>query len=673
MERRLERWGRRARKALRTPPRVLVARAGQEARMVVDRFTAPGRAARFNGDALLRATSAASLESLWDRLARRPYPAITSGLSEGRYAELCPGDRERIIAAAEDAVSHCIDLLGSGPVDLGERIDWLRDYKTGLDWPLRFFHDIDYNNPERPSDVKFPWEVSRMQWLIPAGQAYVLTGDERYADAVRGILEDWIDANPYAYGVNWACTMEVAIRIITWTWLFHVFNGAVSWQESGFRQRFLRSLYLHGEFTAGHLERSDVNGNHYTGDAVGLVFVGLFFGAGRVPRRWQRNGWAILRKELPRQVHGDGVDFEASAAYHRLVAELFLVAALYRRSTGLEVPQAYSHRLSDMARFTAAYTAPDGQAPLWGDADDARVLPFGDQDINDHRYLCGLVGLAFEVQDLKTTLGGSRAESVWWFGAARTGELSGVDSPPASRAFPEAGVYVMRNGDDHVFADCGPVGLAGRGGHGHNDCLSFEAWLAGVKLVTDSGAYLYTASYEDRNRFRSTCAHNTPIVDGQEINRFPTDYSLWTLRYDAEPMVHEWTCTPDRDVLEASHTGYRRLEDAVNVTRLFLLDKRSGVLTVRDEFRADGHHVVEERLHLDPAIDIETISMHEIFLHVSGQRFSISWVDVPEGWRFGLEQGQCSSSYGVTQPTTVLKWKREGQVAHFSMHIASVH
>ncbi len=35
----------------------------------------------------------------------------------------------------------------------------------------------------------------------------------------------------------------------------------------------------------------------------------------------------------------------------------------------------------------------------------------------------------------------------------------------------------MRNNVDHVFIDCGPLGLAGRGGHGHNDCLAFEAVL----------------------------------------------------------------------------------------------------------------------------------------------------------------------------------------------------
>ncbi len=51
--------------------------------------------------------------------------------------------------------------------------------------------------------------------------------------------------------------------------------------------------------------------------------------------------------------------------------------------------------------------------------------------------------------------------------------------------------------------------MRGRGGHGHNDILSFELFLNGFNVVTDCGAYLYTASREWRNRFRSTAFHNT--------------------------------------------------------------------------------------------------------------------------------------------------------------------
>ena len=82
-----------------------------------------------------------------------------------------------------------------------------------------------------------------------------------------------------------------------------------------------------------------MNGNHCTADGAGLAFAGLFFGQGRDPRRWQARAWSILCDEVPRQVYPDGVDFEASIPYHRLVAELFLLPALYREALGLDVPE----------------------------------------------------------------------------------------------------------------------------------------------------------------------------------------------------------------------------------------------------------------------------------------------------------------------------------------------
>lgn len=655
------RWSRRARKAVRTPPRVLASRINQEVRVVGERMTLRGRPARLTGAPFLRATRSSSIDELWERLAARPFPAVTSGLDAEAYERMCPGERARILKAADKAVRHEVDLLGSGPVELGEKIDWHCDYKTGLSWPMSFFRGIDFNNPERPSDVKFPWEVSRMQWLIPAGQAYVLTGDERFAYASRDVIDQWIEGNPYGVGVNWACTMEVALRILTWTWLFHVFKGSDAWSDRESRKRFLEALYLHGEFTAGHLERSDVNGNHYTADAVGLVFAGLVFGAGRLPGCWQRIGWEILVEELPRQVNEDGVDFEASSAYHRLVAELFLVAALYRQAVGLNVPGEYAGRLKRMGWFTAAYTAPDGQAPLWGDADDARALPFGAQDINDHRYLCALVGVGLDEPDLACTMGGDLSELVWWFGCNLAEKVRITDSPlEGHHKFSDSGVYILGRGGNRVFIDCAPVGLAGRGGHGHNDCLSFEAWLGGVKLITDSGAYLYTASYEERNAFRSTAAHNTPEVDGEEINRYPKDGSLWFLQYDAVPCVHECRFSTDVDYLSASHSGYARLKDRLNVWRQFWMYKDEHRLVMTDKFSGSEEHQFCERLHLDPSVVIGEVDGSSVLLSVDSLTFRVSWSSESGLWNFATRPNRISRSYGVVEDSNVLMWTFKG-------------
>ena len=61
------------------------------------------------------------------------------------------------------------------------------------------------------------------------------------------------------------------------------------------------------------------------------------------------------------------------------------------------------------------------------------------------------------------------------------------DRPVSSKAFDAGGVFVLRNRAAHIVIDCAEVGMRGRGGHGHNDILSFELWMNGTNWVTDCG------------------------------------------------------------------------------------------------------------------------------------------------------------------------------------------
>lgn len=650
------------RRGLRKPPRVIVARVRAMARTQTERLRLPGRVG-MSQSRLLRELRSSSLDALWQRLTLRPFPAWCRPLDPIDIDTFCgASERLTLLSRAEDALAHRVDLLGSGPVELGSRIDWHTDFKTGCVWPPAYFADIEYNNPDRPSDVKVPWELSRLQWLMPVGQAFLLTGEDRYASAVRDVLDQWIGANPCGASVNWSCTMEAALRVLSWTWFFHVFHDAPSWRDADFRFRFLRALYLHVEFTDRHIERSDVNGNHYTADAAALVVGGLFFGEGHGPQRWQNEGWRILCEEMPRQVFADGVDFEASVPYHRLVTELFLWPAMYRTAQGLAVESSYIERLCAMARFSRTYCRPDGSVPLWGDADDARALSFGMQDINDHRYLHTLIGLYAQQPDLCHDASAAVGEVVWTFGAEAVRRwLANPPPPPESRDFPDGGFYVMRSARDHVFIDCGPLGLAGRGGHGHNDCLSFEAVLDGVPLVSDCGAYLYTASFEERNRFRSTDLHNTPRIDEEEINRFIRPDYLWNLHNDALPRALGWHDDAERSWFCGEHSGYHRLTSPVTPRRAWVLDKASHTLLVADRLLGDGEHDIQIPLHLHADVCVESLDSGNAVLASNGRRFLLTWHGLG-GEEPLLEPARMSPSYGRVRATSRLVWRTRARL-----------
>jgi hypothetical protein len=645
----------RARRILGKPPAYIIRRALQQADVELDRWRAPRRVRSLDRKRLLAMGGVSSVDELWDRLRHRPFPAMTAPIDAVALDRVEPGESERILAAARLACERTVDVLGTGAIVLGHSIDWARDYRVNMGWPSGFAPSIDYVNRDRPSDIKVPWEISRLQWLVPAGQAYLLTGEARYAEAVRDILQDWMLKNPLAYSVNWSCTMEAALRLFTWTWLFHVFADSPSWRDETFRVRFLACLYLHGEFTLRHIEKADINGNHYTADLAGLVMVGNFFGDFGDAGRWQGVGWAGLQEEITRQVFSDGVDFEASCAYHRLVMELFLWPALFRKARGEDVPAVYADRLCAMARFAATYSRQDGSSPLWGDADDARALPFGGQSLGDHRYLVGLAAMAFDDAELTSWFSGPRSELAWVFGLDKTSAFAGTPSKTVPSAeFPEGGVYVMRHEGSHVFIDCGPLGLAGRGGHGHNDALSFEAWLRGVPLVIDRGSFVYTASFDKRNEFRSTASHNTPSVDAEEINRFDPE-NLWAMQNDARAESVSWRDDPAESLFAGTHHGYERI--GVGLERRIRLDKQSHALEICDLITGSGNHDVAVPLHLSPAVSVQQGGAG-LLLRSKGAAFSVEAQG--EDWMLAVEPCTISPSYGVAVPSQRLVWRKSG-------------
>ncbi len=617
---------------------------------------------------LLRDTGASSIETLWQELADAPFFLRPANRDQWvtAFHQRYPAARAEVVAAADRVLRHEFDLLGSGSVTLGTPLPWHEDFKTHRTWPLQYSPNIEFSELDRPTDVKVPWELSRCQHFGVLGQAYWLTGDERYAQEYVDQVSDWIDRNPWGQGVNWICAMDVALRAANWIWGFYFFAGSRACADVRFRGRLLRSLYLHGEWVATHLEKGPVNGNHYLTDGAGLVFLGTFFKRTAKGRGWLDQGRAIVLDEMMVQVTEDGVDFEASTAYHRLVLELFLTAYQLLRIHGESIPAGQWQRFERMFEFVEAYVKPDGLAPLVGDADDGRVQILGRQRIGDHRYLLSTAAALFSRGDFKRAAGQFWEESFWMLGPDAATMFDAVPLPAAparSVAFPDGGYCVLRRDDTHVFIDCANVGMRGIGGHGHNDILSFELVLGGVPLVTDCGAYLYTASREWRNRFRSTAFHSTIQVDGEEVNRFIGPDALWQLHNDATPSDVSYHHEPGRDWFQGSHVGYLRLASPVHVTRAVALAASQVMVGITDTIGGGGAHLLEWRFPLDAEVRAECQGADVRLVRGDAERWLLP-LDLPDEATWSLEPGWVSASYGVRRETTVLTLRRRVELPH---------
>jgi len=604
------------------------------------------------------AAGAASIDALWNDLQRAPFFITPSDRERTvrAFRDRYP-DRPAAIAAAADRICrHEFDLLGSGCVTFDRRLPWHSDFKTGREWPLLYSPDIQYAELDRPTDVKVPWELSRCQHFTVLGEAYWLSGDERYAQEFVDEVQDWIARNPWGYGINWVCAMDVALRAVSWIWGFYFMGASAACAAPAFRGAFLRALYLHGEYIATHIERSDVNGNHYLCDAVGLVFLGSLFRSTAKGRRWLATGRDMIAAEMFNQTSDDGVDFEKSTPYHRLVLEALLTCGILLTRHGEPLEPAWQSRLERMLEFVEAYVKPDGRLPLIGDADDGRIQKLGTQQVNDHRYLLAAGTALFGRADFKRAAGHFGDEAFWLLGTEGAAAFDRTESrAPAlqSKAFPNGGFYVLRSDRAHVFVDCGEVGMHGRGGHGHNDILSFELWLDGMNLVTDCGAYLYTASREWRNRFRSTAFHNVVQIDDEELNRFVSFDNLWQFQDDARPRDVVWKPGISVDYFRGSHTGYSRLTPPIDVTRGIALVKDGPDVIVHDAVGGSGAHDVAWRFHLDPDVRAEIVG-DDVRLSTGGREAWLQLLMPPRGATLTLEGGWSSPSYGVRGAITVV-------------------
>lgn len=191
--------------------------------------------------------------------------------------------------------------------------------------------------------------------------------------------------------------------------------------------------------------------------------------------------------------------------------------------------------------------------------------------------------------------------------------------------------------------DCGEVGAAGYGGHGHNDVLSFVLSSQGSPIFVDPGTYTYYGARRWRDFFRSTVSHNSVQVDFEEIA--PLGRGLFEIAPVAVPNIHRWAATDDVVVFDASHDGYRRLARPVTHRRQLLLVASQG-LVVRDRLDGEGTHHLVWRLHCAPDVATERLATGDLRLIApGGAGIDVLFLrDVRPSWE--IDEGWFSPCYG---------------------------
>lgn len=567
-------------------------------------------------------------------------------------------EKNLVLNDASNTVNGVYNLLGSGDVVLNP-IQWHTDFKTGFRWDPGIFYK-EYNQEEigTRSDVKVPRELSRSHHLLRTGLAYRMTGNEKYAEICIVQMKGWIEENPLMFSINWGCTMDVAIRAINWIWTLGLINNSKN-LDCASTDKIKCSLYQHGWFIYRNPEKSNIyNGNHYLSDLAGQIHLGLLFKDMKEPREWLEKGKAEFFREIRLQILPTGMSFERSTNYNRLVFELILFTVFVLKSNNHEIPADIWYRLEKMFEFIMYTLKPDGNSPIIGDKDNGRLLPLGAETTNNFRYLLSLGALLFDRADFKqhsegfniycSILGGEDAVERWK-------KIPDMTSMLVSKAFPDAGLYIMRGKNDYLLFNAtgkGKYPEIGPASHTHSDLFSIELYTLGKSFLIDPGTFVYTADAEMRMLYRSTRMHNTVTVDGQSQNTLRREL-LWDFRRDAVPQIMKWESNNEMDRVTAIHNGYARLKEPVMHERTVKFDKINEKWIIKDLITGNGQHDLEWFFHFDVGIDFIIIDNTAV-THCEDNRNITLTFEQKHGLTLRKETSFVSKSYGIKEDGQVL-------------------
>ncbi len=549
------------------------------------------------------------------------------------YADLSVGEkieefvRERYEipeAASEHLLAHRFSYFSFENKNFEGEVDWHKDYKSGKKAPLTFSKSINYKDHGKFGDIKYIWELNRHLHLITLAKTYYLTQNEIYKNEVIAQISNWIKINPYMRGVNWGSSLEVGIRLISWSWVWK-FLGEV---DENFKSQWLGVIFRHCYFIDKNFSRFSSANNHLIGEAAGLFIASTVWPCWEESKTWQKKSFKILNEEMGRQNYADGVNKEQAISYQQFVLDFFVLAGLLGEKNGVKFPTEYWNCLEQMLVLVASIMDKNGNMPNFGDADDGCAVRLSeDKKFNPFQSLLATGAVIFNRGDFKKKARKFDEKSFWLLGFDGFENFCELPEKPfrSQNKFENGGYYLLESNDDKaneikaVF-DCGPLGYLNIAAHGHADALSFTLSVSGKEMIIDPGTYVYSAQKEWRDYFKGTSAHNTIRIDRENQSLSGGNF-MWLKKARAKILCQESDGEMDR--VAGEHDGYKRLSDPVVHRREIMFNKVERCFEITDNILAGKRHFLEQYFHFSKECKVEQKSSNEWTIDNSEVRLNI--------------------------------------------------
>jgi hypothetical protein len=583
------------------------------------------------------------------------------------FSRLYPAQTKRLVSEAESIIAGRLKLFQWKEIELPKPIRWnatMEPDRPEAEWPQIYYAGINvYHDPARPErDIKWCWELNRFQHLLCLGAAWRLTLKKSFAQEARWRLESWMDNVRYPLGVQWNSNLEVALRLLAWVRCHILCMNSSVWDDQ-FVSRFITCVYIHTRHLARELTVHHAPGNHLLGEASALFYISTLCPLFKDSEKWRDAAVRILNRLVPTIILPDGVYAEQSTGYFRFVAEFLLPVIHLAKYHGIAFSEELLQRLAASLRFIQAVSRDSGEVPMIGDADTGRAIGWPLSDFWDFSWLLAAGATLLDRPSLFNGIEEFPAESFLLLGEEglesfskyKSGRVStGNDGQGSGELleFPDGGYQISRDGQFSILFDAGPLGIPPGSGHGHTDGLSFLLWRKGQPVVVDPGTGLYNGVQLWRNYFRSTAAHNTIRIDGEDQAR-PLDTFRW-----AEPLRIK---RKDPEIGESWRILRASLDWGGVIHHRFILHVLDQGALVLDHIDGSGEHDVEWSIHFDPVWSLDEIGPGSFSAWTLNERLEVTIRQSPEAdysvLRGSMEPvaGWNSRYYGFRITSTTLR------------------
>jgi hypothetical protein len=502
-------------------------------------------------------------------------------------------------------------------------IDWYKCTNNSWDNNKSSF-DYEFKNNDEVGDVRYTWEINRMQYLPYILCLYKKNKDEKYIAYGKNIFYDWIDKNPFLKGPNWSSPMEIAIRSYQWFLSYYLLKDC---GLDEFRVDLIKATIFSLKYVSQNFSKFSSANNHLIVEAAIASIIGYSV-KDIYSNDWFNKGYNILYKEVNRQFYDDGINKEQAMHYQAFVVDMMLQYNIFLRSIGKSPisQELLKKTLTFMASLSVERNNFD-----YGDSDDAKILCLENaRDKNYYEYILALGTYYYKEKFCELNI--YIPEVQLFFNEASPDKFIKMDN---FKYYDKGGYFVISDDSSKLLFDCGALGFGSIAAHGHADALSVIYYYKDKPIFIDSGTYIYNSEKYYRDYFRSTRSHNTLNYNKKDQSQMLGPF-LWGKKACCKLINLENA----EDIIEisAEHDGYKPLIHR----RKLQYNKGSKKIIIEDYFDDNA----EINFILDPKCKVERINNNRIRLAIDGANIYFE-----SNYKVNIEKGLISKKFMKKEET----------------------